>query len=128
MEVFARSSKNETLAALSRFLESLAALYGGKSTPKSEDSPGWPAEPDSHLCKTAMAVFREQFHAEPKLVPIHAGLECGIIINKFPSNKMEAISVGPTVRSPHTVDEHMELPTAVKLYQYLFHLVQALSA
>jgi aminoacyl-histidine dipeptidase len=127
VEVFARSSVNEALAALSNYMIAYSALYGGKQVEHSPDCPGWPAEPDSRLCKTACAVYKEMFGTEAKLVPIHAGLECGIIINKFPENKIEAISIGPDVKNPHTTMETLGLPSCVKLFNYLRKLVNELS-
>jgi dipeptidase D len=127
VEVFARSSINESLTALGNYLNAYAALYDGKMTYKSPDCPGWPAEPDSRLCKTAEAVFKGLFKKEAKLVPIHAGLECGIIINKFPENKIEAISIGPDVKNPHTVQEFLGLPSCVEMYKFLLELVAELA-
>jgi len=126
VEVFARSSINEALTALSNYMIAYAALYGGKQVEHSPDCPGWPAEPDSRLCKTACSIFKETFGYDAKLVPIHAGLECGIIINKFPENKIEAISVGPDVKNPHTTMETLGLPSCVKLYTYLRNVIAAL--
>jgi dipeptidase D len=127
VEVFARSSINESLTALSNFMIAYSALYGGKQVEHTPDCPGWPAEPDSTLCKTACSVFKDMFKTEAKLVPIHAGLECGIIINKFPENKIEAISIGPDVKNPHTVAETLGLPSCVKLYKFLHTLIPELS-
>jgi len=126
VEVFARSSINESLEALSNFMIAYAGLYGGKQVPHTPDCPGWPAEPNSVLCKTACSVFKDMFKTEAKLVPIHAGLECGIIINKFPENKIEAISIGPDVKNPHTVAETLGLPSCVKLYSFVHKLISEL--
>jgi len=123
VEVFARSSVNEALHALSNYMIAYSALYGGKQVEHTPDCPGWPAEPDSRLCKTACSVFKDMFGSDAKLVPIHAGLECGIIINKFPDNKIEAISIGPDVKNPHTTMETLGLPSCVKLFDYLRKLV-----
>jgi dipeptidase D len=127
IEVFARSSVNESLEALSNYLIAYAALYGGTQRLNTPDCPGWPAEPDSHLCKAAVEVFKREFKQEPKLVPIHAGLECGIIINKFPENKIQAISIGPDVKNPHTVQEYLGLPSCEKLYVFLRELIAELA-
>jgi len=126
VEVFARSSINESLEALSNFMIAYSALYGGKQVLHTPDCPGWPAEPNSVLCKTACSVYKELFGSEAKLVPIHAGLECGIIINKFPENKIEAISIGPDVKNPHTVAETLGIPSCIKLFQFLRKLLPEL--
>jgi len=126
IEVFARSSINESLEALSNFMIAYSALYGGKQVLHTPDCPGWPAEPNSLLCKKSCAIYKELFGHDVKLVPIHAGLECGIIINKFPENKIEAISIGPDVKNPHTVNETLGLPSCVKLFQFLHKLLPEL--
>jgi dipeptidase D len=127
VEVFARSSKNPALAALARLLDAYAAMYNGKCVQHMDDMPGWPAEPTSRLCVAAQEVYRREFKAEAKVVPIHAGLECGIILSKFPKNEMQAISIGPTVANPHTINEFMELESCVKLYHYIAKLVEDLA-
>ena len=126
-EVFARSSKNESLTALSNYLAATAALYGGESVVKMADSPGWPAEPESTLCKASVEVYKDLFKEEPKLTSIHAGLECGIIMNKYPKNGMEAISLGPTVKNPHTPDEYIDMNTWVKVYKFVHGIVAKLA-
>ena len=49
------------------------------------------------------------------------------IINKFPENKIEAISVGPDVKNPHTVQEFLGLPSCVEMYKFLLTLVAELA-
>ena len=126
-EVFARSAKNESLTALSNYLAATAALYNGESVVKMADSPGWPADPHSTLCKASVAVYKNLFKDDPKLTSIHAGLECGIIMNKYPKNNMEAISLGPTVKNPHTPDEYIDMNTWIKVYQFVHGIVAELA-
>eukprot|EP01106_Pelomyxa_sp_JSP_P019124 TRINITY_DN937_c0_g1_i2.p1 TRINITY_DN937_c0_g1~~TRINITY_DN937_c0_g1_i2.p1 ORF type:complete len:197 (+),score=47.41 TRINITY_DN937_c0_g1_i2:183-773(+) len=125
--VFARSSHPTALQHVTQFLSSLATLYGGTSTVSGIDMPGWPAEPKSELAVAASKVFIDTTHTEPKVTSIHAGLECGIIMNKFPANKMQAISIGPTVKGAHTVDESLDVDSMCKLYHYLHNLIAYLA-
>lgn len=127
IEVFARSSNNAALAALRTYLAAYAALYGGVAVAHTADYPGWPADPHTPLCRTAVALFRREFGVEPRITSIHAGLECGIVMNKYPANKLQAISIGPDVKNPHTVMEHLNLPTCEKLYKFLVKLVSELA-
>ncbi|KAH3743739.1 aminoacyl-histidine dipeptidase [Pelomyxa schiedti] len=125
--VFARSSHPTALGPVHKTLESITALYGGSIEVHGTDLAGWPAEPNSKLARTAVSVFKSTYSAEPKVTSIHAGLECGVIMSKFPDNDLEAISVGPTVLHPHTTDEALDVPSTCKLYHYMVNLIQALS-
>jgi len=127
IEVFARSSNNDDLAALRKYLDAYAALYGGSASIHTADYPGWPANPHTKLCETATALFKREFGVDAKITSIHAGLECGIVMNKYPANKLEAISIGPDVKNPHTVMEHLGLPSCEKLYRFLVKLVSELA-
>jgi len=127
IEVFARSSNNDDLAAVRKYLAAYAALYGGVAEAHTADYPGWPANPHTKLCETATALFKREFGVEAKVTSIHAGLECGIVMNKYPANKLEAISIGPDVKNPHTVMEHLDLPSCEKLYRFLVKLVADLA-
>ncbi|KAH3742502.1 aminoacyl-histidine dipeptidase [Pelomyxa schiedti] len=126
--VFARSSHPTALTHVHKTLESITAIYGGSIAVHGTDLSGWPAEPNSKLAKTAVSVFEAVAKGPAKVTSIHAGLECGVIMSKFPANNMEAISVGPTVLNPHTVDERLECPSACKLYEYMVKLIAALSS
>eukprot|EP01105_Mastigella_eilhardi_P012385 TRINITY_DN283_c0_g1_i11.p1 TRINITY_DN283_c0_g1~~TRINITY_DN283_c0_g1_i11.p1 ORF type:complete len:465 (+),score=137.83 TRINITY_DN283_c0_g1_i11:697-2091(+) len=127
LTVYARSSHTTALGPVVAHLENIAALFGGICITEGTDMSGWPAEPNSTLARTAVAVFKDVAKKEPSVISMHAGLECGIIMGKFPKNGMEAISVGPTLRNPHTTDEFLDAHSAVQLYQYLCKLVEKLS-
>jgi len=127
IEIFARSSNNDALEALRNYLKCYAALYGGIAEAHTADYPGWPADPHTKLCETATALFKREFGVDAKITSIHAGLECGIVMNKYPANKLEAISIGPDVKNPHTTMEHLGLASCEKLYRFLVKLVAELA-
>jgi len=126
IQIFARSSVNEAMDAMSQQMEAFVKIYGGKMEKEGHDMKGWPAIADSHLLKKAKETFHQEFKKDAKIVPIHAGLECGVIMGKHPGNKMEALSVGPTVKNPHTIDEYCELKTWVDTYEYIKKLIMNL--
>eukprot|EP01107_Rhizomastix_libera_P000134 TRINITY_DN1023_c0_g1_i1.p1 TRINITY_DN1023_c0_g1~~TRINITY_DN1023_c0_g1_i1.p1 ORF type:complete len:569 (-),score=122.27 TRINITY_DN1023_c0_g1_i1:1468-2994(-) len=126
IEVFARSSTNSRFAPMNSYLESVAQIYGGVMTRKGFDMSGWPAEPNSILAVKAGEVFRREFKTEPKITSIHAGLECGVIMGKYPKNQMQSISVGPTVKNPHTVEEFVEVKTFCQVFDFVSKLVEEL--
>jgi dipeptidase D len=115
------------MEAAHKMLEGVATIHGGYVVKKGTDFSGWPAEPNSHLLKTAKDVFRAITKKDAKLAYFHAGLECGIIINKFPENQMQAISIGPTVRNPHTTSEKMIIQTANDLCEFTKEIIIQLS-
>lgn len=62
------------------------------------------------------------FNQDPKIEAIHAGLECGIIGEKFPG--MDMISIGPTVKNPHSPEENLTISSVGKFYQYLTRILE----
>ena len=64
------------------------------------------------------------FKAEPKIEAIHAGLECGIIGEKFPG--MDMVSIGPTIKNPHSPEEHVSIGTVEKFYKYLLKILDSI--
>jgi len=79
--------------------------------------PGWAPDADSHLLKTGKQVFQEAFNREPHVKAIHAGLECGIIGEKFPG--MDMISFGPEIRSPHAPGEKVQISSVANSWLLL---------
>jgi dipeptidase D len=79
--------------------------------------PGWTPNPDSDLLKTGREVFQETFDVEPHVKAIHAGLECGLIGEKFPG--MDMLSFGPEIRSPHAPGEKVQISSVEKSWRLL---------
>ncbi len=64
-----------------------------------------------------MVIYKALYGKEPKVMAIHAGLECGIIGTNYP--KLDMISLGPTIRYPHSPDEKVEIASVGKFYDFL---------
>ncbi len=79
--------------------------------------PGWKPEPDSDIVKVMDETYRKMFEVEPYVYAVHAGLECGMLIDKYPG--MQAISIGPTIKFPHSPDEKVEIKTVKKIWDFL---------
>ena len=62
-------------------------------------------------------VYKQRFGKEPKVMIIHAGLECGILGTHYPG--MDMISFGPTIRHPHSPDEKVNIESVGKFWEYL---------
>lgn len=84
--------------------------------------PGWTPNPDSQFVRQATELYQSLFGIEPKVKAIHAGLECGLIIAKYPN--LDVISVGPTLRGAHSPSERIEIDTVDRQWKYLLELLK----
>ena len=102
--------------ALADEIASLWALSDSK-VEKEGFYPGWVPNPDSQLLKLCQSVYRRDFGADSKVQVIHAGLECGIIGDKYPG--MDIVSFGPTIRGAHAPGERVEVASVERCWNLL---------
>jgi dipeptidase D len=116
---FTTSSRSSLAPALRGTVEQVAAVFrlAGAEVVTHDGYPGWAPNPKSRVLKTAVAVFQRKFGREPEIKAIHAGLECGLIGEKFPG--MDMVSMGPQIESPHSPDERVKIPTVANFYELL---------
>ena len=107
-----RSSVESSKYAAAYRVES-CFLLAGADVEHGDGYPGWAPNPDSKILKIAVDAYKKLFNKEPIVRAIHAGLECGLIGEKYPG--MDMISYGPTLRGVHSPDERLEIKT-VDLY------------
>jgi len=84
--------------------------------------PGWKPEPSSDIVKIMGETYNKMFNKQPHIYAIHAGLECGLFIGKYPN--LEAISVGPTIKYPHSPDEKVEIKTVQMTWDFLLETLK----
>lgn len=84
--------------------------------------PGWTPNPDSEFVRQAAELYKQMFDQQPKIKAIHAGLECGLILTKYPG--LDIISVGPTLRGVHSPSERIEIVTVDRQWRYLVELLK----
>ena len=113
-------SRKEELASV---IQSAFSLAGAK-VEFSGAYPGWQPNFKSGLLKVMRETYVKEFGSEPRIVTIHAGLECGIIGSKY--DGMEMISFGPTIEHPHSPDERVNIATVQKFYRYVLSALKAL--
>ncbi|MBN2215347.1 MAG: aminoacyl-histidine dipeptidase [Bacteroidales bacterium] len=106
-------SAKEDLSARIRALFEMA----GAEVSFSGSYPGWKPNPGSVILKVMKEVYHKKFGKVPEVKAIHAGLECGIIGGIYPN--LDMISFGPTIRSPHSPDERVNIETVRKFYDFL---------
>ncbi|MFC2164863.1 aminoacyl-histidine dipeptidase [Acidobacteriota bacterium] len=105
----ALEATRNTLSALGDFVDSEVKLEEGY--------PGWTPNLQSPILKTLKEVYQQTFSSEPEVAAVHAGLECGIIGEKFPG--MDMISFGPTIEHPHSPDERVHIGSVEKFWTFL---------
>jgi dipeptidase D len=84
--------------------------------------PAWEPNPDSPILKLATKTYKELYNKIPEVKAIHAGLECGIIGEKYPG--MDMLSFGPTIQGAHSPDEKVHIPAVTKSWNYLLELLK----
>ena len=88
--------------------------------------PGWAPNPDSKILKVAQDSYKRLFGKEAKIKAIHAGLECGLFLTKYPH--LDMISFGPTLRDVHSPNERIEIKTVELWWQHLTDLLKSIPA
>lgn len=119
-----RSSIGSALAATRKKLKALAEMAGAQVT-QPDGYPGWTPNLDSEMLKISKAAYVACFNKEPKVAAIHAGLECGLIGEKFPG--MDMVSFGPDLRHPHSPDEKVHIGTVDKFWQHIVKILEMMA-
>ena len=86
--------------------------------------PGWKPEPNNDLVRKLQEVHEQLFGKPAKLIAMHAGLECGVIGEKYPG--MQLISFGPTIVNPHSPNERVKIPSVQNFWKYLKLVLKSL--
>jgi len=111
-----RSSVESAKEELGTRIKAVFELAGAEVT-FSGAYPGWKPNLDSPILKTMQKVYDKNWGKVPKIMGIHAGLECGILAKNYPHWDM--ISFGPTIRFPHSPDEKVNIETVKKFWEFL---------
>lgn len=119
-----RSSISSSLRATREVIKVCCELAGA-DVKQPEGYPGWTPDLESPLLKTLKKVYSELFDKEPEVEAVHAGLECGIIGEKFPG--MDMISFGPTIKNPHSPEERIQISSVEKFYRFLLKTLETLA-
>lgn len=79
--------------------------------------PGWAPNPDSKILDVLINKYKELFNDTPKVMAIHAGLECGLLGKRYPG--LDMISFGPTIKGAHSPDERCSISSTAKFWKFL---------
>ena len=116
VKILARSSSESVKEEISRSLESCFNMAGMR-TVLSGSYGGWDPNPDSEILNLLKKVYKEQTGEDATVQADHAGLECSVILSKYPG--MDVVSLGPTLLSPHTTSERFKIDTAEPFWKLL---------
>ncbi len=86
--------------------------------------PGWAPNPKSELLEVVKKAYIDLYKAEPKVLAIHAGLECGLFLEKYPY--LDMVSIGPQMYGVHSPQERLSIPSTDKCYQWLCQTLKSL--
>lgn len=116
VETLQRSSVESQKDDIANAIASAFEMAGAEIE-QSGSYPGWKPNVKSDILKTMISVFKNLYGTEPKLQAVHAGLECGLLGSVYPNWDM--ISFGPTIRSPHSPDERVDIKSVENFWNYL---------
>jgi len=102
-------------------VKSVFELAGAEVT-HSDGYPGWTPNPDSKILKTTVNSYKNLFGKEPIVRSIHAGLECGLFLEKYPH--LDMVSFGPTIKGAHSPDERLDIETTEKFWRHLMDILE----
>ena len=86
--------------------------------------PGWAPNPNSPLLEVVKKAYVDLFKSEPKVLAIHAGLECGLFLEKYPY--LDMVSIGPQMYGVHSPQERLSIPSTERCFQWLCQTLKAL--
>lgn len=122
------STRSSVAAALQATRDRIRAIaeFAGAKVQEGDGYPGWKPNLDSEVLKASKKVHQELFGFEPSVKAIHAGLECGIIGEKYPG--MDMVSMGPQIEFPHSPSERVKISSVGSYYRLLVKTLERLAA
>jgi dipeptidase D len=120
-----RSSVDSAKKDISDRIGSIFRMAGAR-VEHSDGYPGWNPDPDSEIVRTTEACYNQLFRKKPIVRAIHAGLECGLIREKYPN--LDMISFGPTIKGAHTPGEKINIKSTQKFWKLLLEVLKNVSS
>lgn len=117
-----RSSVMSNLTNMVNTVRSVFELAGADNIKHNDGYPAWKMRPNSHIRDVAQKCYRNLFNKDPKIIGIHAGLECGLFAERYPN--LDMLSMGPTMRGVHSPDERLNIPTVGKVWDLVKEILK----
>lgn len=118
------SQRSSVASEIDEIVHSVASILelGTAEAETSEGYPGWKPNMDSKILRIARDTYKDLAGKKPEVKAIHAGLECGIIGEKYPG--MDMVSFGPTLEGVHSPDEKIHIDTVERFWNFLLAILQ----
>ena len=118
------SQRSCVMSNLDNMCNTVAAAYrlAGAKVITTDGYPAWKMNLHSKLVDITAETYRKLFGKEPKVLGIHAGLECGLFSERYPN--LDMVSFGPTLRYVHTPDERLLIPTVQMVWDHLLEILK----
>ncbi|PDP67176.1 cytosol nonspecific dipeptidase [Porphyromonas gingivalis] len=125
VETSQRSSTSSLISDIANTVASVFELADAKISFR-DPYPGWKPNPDSPILKAASESYERIFGRKPAIKAIHAGLECGLFLDKYPY--LDMVSFGPTLRDVHSPVEKIEIKTVQLWWDHLVDILKHIPA
>ncbi len=118
------SQRSSVESAKKDMMQTVASVFklAGAKTEHGDGYPGWTPNTDSEILRISETAYTKLFDTKPAVKAIHAGLECGLFLTKYPD--LDMISIGPTVRGAHSPDERIEIDSVRKFWDLLVEILE----
>ena len=118
------SQRSNVMSALDNQAATIKAVFqlAGAEVVQGDGYPAWKMNANSKMTKLAVETYRKLFGKDPKVLGIHAGLECGLFSEKYPN--LDMVSFGPTLRGVHSPDERLHIPTVQMVWDHLMEILK----
>jgi dipeptidase D len=119
-----RSSVESAKQDIANMVNSVFTLAGAK-VKHSNAYPGWQPNPNSEIVAKTVKSYKKLFNTKPEVLAIHAGLECGLIGDKY--EEMDMISFGPTIKGAHSPNERLHITSTQKFWDLLIEILNSIN-
>ena len=122
------SERSNVMSALDNQAATVKAVFqlAGADVVQGDGYPAWKMRADSTLTALVVETYKKLFGHDPKVLGIHAGLECGLFSEKYPD--LDMVSFGPTLRGVHSPDERLHIPTVQMVWDHLLEILKNIPA
>lgn len=126
--IIVASQRSNVMSALDNQAATVKAAFqlAGAEVVQGEGYPAWKMNANSKLTALTVDTYKKLFNKEPKVLGIHAGLECGLFSEKYPN--LDMVSFGPTLRGVHSPDERLLIPTVQMVWDHLLEILKNIPA
>jgi dipeptidase D len=122
--LFTTSQRSSVASALDDVVVMVTSTFklAGADTENTDGYPGWTPNPKSEILEVAKKSFQNLYNKEPKVLAVHAGLECGLIGEKYP--EMDMISYGPELKGVHSPDEKIHIKSVETFWNWTLDILK----